>query len=124
MNEINKLNLSQEDIEFLECHGISVNTQKRIRKRIEKMSLASFETYKFGIIISKCLQTMDIETGIVCISSTFCFKCFYTYLMFVLIYIAKKEYFKAKEFNIKISTATYFSLLSLVAGLGVIVYSK
>ena len=83
MNEINKLNLSQEDIDFLECHGISINTQKRIRKRIEKMSLASFETYKFGIIISKCLQTMDIETGIVCISNVCCYKCVYTHVMFV-----------------------------------------
>ena len=60
----NTVVLSENDVVFLENHGVEIKTQKRIRKRIEKMSSPSFETYKLGLIVAKCLQKMDIETGI------------------------------------------------------------
>ena len=57
------LRISPDDIKFLEEHGIFLEKVKKIRKRIEKMSSGAFETYKLGLLIYKCLQTMDIETG-------------------------------------------------------------
>jgi len=58
--------LSPEDIAFLERHGVMIMAQKKLRRRIEKLSPAALESYKLNLSVSKCVKELDIATGNYC----------------------------------------------------------
>ena len=67
------LELSKDDVAFLAEHGVTIDLQKRIRKRIERMTPRSFASYKIKLMVSKCLKDMDIEKGFIIVIYAFCF---------------------------------------------------
>ena len=88
-----KLEITQQDVNFLKEHGIDLNTQKKLRKRLERMQPHTFETYKMQQMISRCMKEMDLQKAI-------------------------DIYNTAKEKSITIGQDSLHALLSLASGLG------
>ena len=88
-----KLEITQQDIDFLKEYGLDLDRQKKLRKRIERMQPCAFATYKFQQTISKCMKEMDLAK-------------------------ATEAYNSARKEGITIGQDSLHALLSLAAGLG------
>ena len=108
--------ISAEDTKYFADHGVVLETQRKIRKRLEKMTERAFVAYKFTLLVSKCLRNMDIETGLcdlIKIASPHL-----DFIQQLSFDTAAREYATAKSNEVQISSDSLFNLLSLFAGLG------
>ena len=87
------LKITQEDIDFLKEHGVNLDQQKKLRKRLERMQPAAFASYKMQQTVSKCMKEMNLRRAI-------------------------EAYNTARKEGIKIGQDSLHALLSLAAGLG------